>query len=152
LFATVLFLAQGVFKSFASQRIASGKDHAVSSRFLVIATIVQFGVGIYGGYFGAGNGILMLASLGFLGLTHIHQMNALKNILGSLINIVAALIFIAGGLIDWPKAGVMTIGAVAGYFFGSSYSQKIPQIYVRRIISGVGLTITAVLFYRQFLK
>ncbi len=152
LFATVLFLAQGVFKNFAKNRIEEGQQHVPSQGFLLVALFVQFGVGIYGGYFGAGNGILMLASLGVLGLTNIHQMNALKNVLGSLINIVAAVIFIAGGLIDWPKAGIMTVGAVAGYYFGSTYSQKIPQAYVRRIISGIGLLITAVLFYRQFLR
>lgn len=150
LFATLLFLAQGLFKKFASQRIATEQAPIISRKFLIIAVIVQFGVGIYGGYFGAGNGILMLASLGFLGLTNIHQMNALKNVLGLLINVVAAIIFICGGLINWPQAGIMTIGALGGYFFGSSYSQKIPQIYVRRFISGIGITITVVLFYRQF--
>ena len=55
----------------------------------------QFGVAIYGGYFGAGIGILMLASLGFMGLSHIHEMNTLKTILASLINLVAALVFIS---------------------------------------------------------
>ncbi|HEX8372861.1 MAG TPA: sulfite exporter TauE/SafE family protein [Chthoniobacterales bacterium] len=149
LFATILFLAQGVFRSFARQRLETPR-HGTKSAVLGVAMLVQFAVAIYGGYFGAGIGILMLASLGFLGLTHIHQMNALKNILGSLINVVAALIFIVGGLIDWPKAGVMSVGALAGYFFGSTFSQKIPQAWVRGIISGIGILITAVLFYRQF--
>ena len=149
LFATVLFLAQGFFKRFASRKMASCETEAFPSRKLAFSMIVQLAVAIYGGYFGAGIGILMLASLGFLGLTHIHEMNTLKNILGSLINVVAAVIFIFGGLIDWSKAGVMMIGALGGYLMGATYSQKIPQIWVRHIISGVGIVITAVLFYRQ---
>jgi hypothetical protein len=92
----------------------------------------------------------MLASLGLLGLTDIHEMNALKTVLGSLINLVAAIYFIVAGLIDWPKAGVMTVGALAGYFVGAHFSQQIPQQRVRQIITTIGFTISAVLFYRQF--
>jgi uncharacterized membrane protein YfcA len=115
-----------------------------------VAVAFQFAVSVYGGYFGAGIGILMLASLGFLGLRDIHQMNALKNVLGSLINVVAAVVFIAGGLIDWAKAGVMTVGALAGYFLGAHYSQRIPQRHVRRIITGIGLAISARMFWERF--
>ena len=143
LFATVLFLAQGAFRRFAGEA-------AVHPRRVWIAVLFQFAVSVYGGYFGAGIGILMLASLGFLGLRDIHEMNALKNALGSLINLVAAAWFIASGLIDWPKAGVMTVGALAGYFVGAHYSQRIPQQATRRLITGIGFTISAVMFYRQF--
>ena len=58
--------------------------------------------------------------------------------------------FIARGMVDWPKAGVMTIGAIAGYYLGSHYSQKIPQIWVRRIVLLIGFAISALTFYRQF--
>jgi uncharacterized membrane protein YfcA len=116
------------------------------------AVLFQFGVAIYGGYFGAGIGILMLASLGFMGLSDIHEMNALKNMLGSLINLVAALVFIFAGLIDWRKAGLMTIGAVAGYYLGAHYSQRISQQRVRQIITAVGFIISAVTFYQEFLR
>ena len=94
----------------------------------------------------------MLASLGFLGLTDIHEMNTLKTILGSLINLVAAVYFIFAGLIDWPRAGVMTVGALVGYFLGAHYSQRIPQRRVRQIITAIGFTISAALFYKQFLR
>ena len=143
LFATVLFLAQGAFRRFAG-------ESSVHRRSVWIAVVFQFGVSVYGGFFGAGIGILMLASLGFLGLTDIHEMNALKNVLGSLINLVAAAWFIASGLIDWPKAGVMTVGALAGYFTGAHYSQRIPQAATRQLITAIGFTISAVMFYRQF--
>ena len=148
LFATVLFLAQGAFRRFAGFA-ESGAAHP-HSRAVWIAVAFQFAVSVYGGYFGAGIGILMLASLGFLGLRDIHEMNALKNALGSLINLVAAAWFVASGLIDWPKAGVMTVGALAGYFVGAHYSQRIPQAATRQLITAIGFTISAVMFYRQF--
>jgi len=150
LFATVLFLAQGAFRRFAG--FDQREEPQVRHHAMAGAIAFQFGVAIYGGYFGAGIGILMLASLGFIGLTNIHEMNTLKTVLGSLINLVAAVWFIFAGLIHWPKAGVMTIGAVAGYFIGSHYAQRIPQARVRQIITAVGFIISAVTFYEEFLK
>jgi uncharacterized membrane protein YfcA len=151
LFATIVFLSQGFFRRIAkveaAQMQAPGNSKAIWG-----AILFQFLVSVYGGYFGAGIGILMLASLGVLGLTNIHQMNALKNILGSVINQVAAIYFIFAGLIDWPRAGVMSLGALIGYFLGAHYSQRISQQRVRQIITGIGFTISAVLFYRQFIK
>ena len=67
--------------------------------------VFQFLVGLYGGYFGAGIGILMLAALGYLGFTNIHHMNALKNLNAMCINGIAAVLFIAKGLVDWRLAG-----------------------------------------------
>ena len=148
LFATVVFLAQGVFRRFAG--FGMGTEISPQHRNVWIAVVFQFGVALYGGYFGAGIGILMLASLGLLGLRDIHEMNALKNALGSLINLVAAAWFVASGLIDWPRAGVMTVGALAGYFAGAHWSQRIPQSATRRVITVIGFTISAVMFYRQF--
>jgi uncharacterized membrane protein YfcA len=150
LFATVLFLAQGTFRRFArlgSPAAPGGKHHAMWG-----AILFQLAVAVYGGYFGAGIGILMLASLGFIGLSNIHEMNTLKTILASLINLVAAVWFIFAGLIHWPKAGVMTAGALAGYFLGSHYAQRIPQQRVRQIITLIGFILAAVTFYKEFLR
>jgi len=150
LFATALFLAQGALGrrlGFGAEGQRTPKPHT-----LWAAMLFQFAVSLYGGYFGAGIGILMLATLGFLGLSDIHQMNAVKTVLGSLINLVAALWFIGSGLVDWPKAGVMTVGAMGGYFLGSHYAQKIPQQRVRQVITGIGFAISAVTFYLEFLR
>ena len=149
LFATLLFLGRGAFQRFAGVARAGQPLHP-ADRGVWLAIIFQFAVAVYGGYFGAGIGILMLASLGFLGLTDIHEMNALKNLLGSLINVVAAIWFVVCGLIDWPKAGVMTVGALVGYWVGAHFSQRLPQALVRHLITTIGLTISAVMFYRQF--
>jgi len=150
LFATVLFLAQGIFRRFAGAHLEAGKHQ--TRRRIWLAIFFQFLVAIYGGYFGAGIGILMLASLGFIGLSNIHEMNTLKTLLGSLLNLVAAVWFVCAGLIDWPRAGVMTVGAVAGYFLGSHFSQRIPQPRVRQLITVIGLAISAVTFYKEFLR
>jgi uncharacterized membrane protein YfcA len=148
LFATMLFLAQGVFSRFARK---TANDGVPAHRHAAwIAIVFQFGVAVYGGYFGAGIGILMLASLGFLGLSDIHEMNALKGILASVINCVATTWFVVSGLIDWPKAGVMTMGALIGYFAGAHYSQLLSQRAVRQLVTAIGLSISAIMFYRQF--
>ena len=149
LFATLLFLAQGFFRRLASSHL---DEHETGKPLRIhwSALFFQFLVSIYGGYFGAGIGILMLATLGFIGMHNIYEMNTLKTILGSLLNLVAAIWFIGAGLIDWPRTGVMTIGAVIGYYLGSHYSQRIPQARVRQIITAIGFIISGVIFYKQF--
>ena len=94
----------------------------------------------------------MLASLGYIGLSNIYEMNTLKTGLGSIINLVAAIWFILAGLIDWPRAAVMTLGALVGYYLGSHYCQRISQPRVRQIITAIGFILAAVTFYEQFLR
>jgi uncharacterized membrane protein YfcA len=148
LFATILFMIQGLVRRMVAHRVVSLEAPPSGRLHLAVALVFQFLVSVYGGYFGAGIGILMLASLGFLGFSDIHRMNTLKNVLGGLINVVAALWFIFSGLIDWPRMGIMTIGAVAGYYLGATYSQKLPQGGVRHLITAIGLVITAVMFWK----
>ncbi len=112
LLATVIFMAQGYFKKlFRIERRADGLHR---TRWIVGAVFFQFVVSVYGGYFGAGIGILMLATLGMLGVGDIHEMNTVKGILGFLINIVAAVYFAVVGLVHWEAAVVMTCGSVIG--------------------------------------
>jgi hypothetical protein len=150
LFATLIFLAQGAFRRFATSHL--GDKPAGKNIYGTGAVCFQFAVAIYGGYFGAGIGILMLATLGFIGMANIYEMNTLKTILGSLINLMAALWFMVAGLIDWPHAAVMTVGAVAGYFLGAHFSQRISQARVRQLVTAIGFIITAVTFYQEFVR
>jgi uncharacterized membrane protein YfcA len=147
LFATVLFMLQGVVSGRLARR-AHASDTSTGRAHLLAALFFQFLVSIYGGYFGAGIGILMLATLAFMGFKNIHQMNTLKSVLGSLINLVAAAWFTASGLIDWPRMALMTSGAFTGYYIASTYSQRLPQKSVRHLISVIGLIITAVMFWK----
>ncbi len=148
LFATLLFMLQGVMRRRVAHHAVVEMSGPTGRMPFLWAVIFQFFVSVYGGYFGAGIGILMLASLGFLGFADIHRMNTLKNVLGSLINLVAAVWFTACGLIDWPIMGVMTVGAVAGYFVGATYSQRLSQERVRHLITAIGLIITVVMFWK----
>lgn len=147
-FATLLFLLSDAFRRLAGvEGVAAGRSAA---GFTAAAMVLQFGVAVYGGYFGAGIGILMLASLGLLGLQNIHEMNAIKTVLGALINLVAAAYFICAGMIVWPQAAVMTLGATAGYYLGSSFSQRISQERVRMVVGLIGISISLLFFWRQF--
>ncbi len=148
LFATLLFMAQGMItRRFAPEgnlfRTADGRTHGA-------AILFQFLIALYGGYFGAGIGILMLATLGWIGLRDINQMNTVKTILGGLINIVAAAYFVWKGLVDWGNVGLLTLGALPGYYIGSAFAQKIAPARVRQLIVWIGLLMTAYLFYQRF--
>lgn len=99
----------------------------------------QLAVGTYGGYFGAGIGILMLAVLGFMRLSNIHQMNGLKNWGGLCINLVAALLFAVNGIVLWPLALAMTLGSLIGGYGGARLAQRVGQAAVRRAVVAIGL-------------
>ncbi|MBA3854250.1 MAG: hypothetical protein C0503_07530, partial [Gemmatimonas sp.] len=101
--------------------------------------LYQFGVAVYGGYFGAGAGILMLAALGLMGLTNIHQMNGLKNWGGGVMNLVAVIIFALSGVVIWPVALAMALGAGIGGIGGSLLAQRVGQVWVRRSVVAIGL-------------
>lgn len=158
LFATGLFLLQGPLKQWREKRasrilglnVPAADPQVTNNAAFAFSTCLalQAGVAVYGGYFGAGIGILMLAVMGFIGMNDLHQMNALKNLLAAVINGTAAIFFAISGLVDWPRMGIMLGGAVLGYWLGAHYSQKIPQSAVRRIVIAVGLTISAAMFWK----
>ena len=104
--------------------------------------IFQFLVSVYGGYFGAGMGILMLAALGLIGLTDLHQMNGLKNILGLCINGVATIYFIARGAVIWHDVIVMAIAAVIGAFTGAKFAHAVGEKVIRIAIVVIGVVMT----------
>ncbi|HEY6147218.1 MAG TPA: sulfite exporter TauE/SafE family protein, partial [Thermoanaerobaculia bacterium] len=113
------------------------------------AVLFQFGVGVYGGYFGAGIGILMLAVLGFLGLSDIHAANGIKNFFGMCINGVAAAYFIARGAVEWKTAAIMIAGGIVGGYAGARFARRIGRDKARAAVIVIGLVIVAVLLIRQ---
>jgi uncharacterized membrane protein YfcA len=98
----------------------------------------QFAVAVYGGYFGAGIGILMLAGLGAMGLTNIHRMNGIKNWGAMCINAIAAITFVFSGIVIWPVAIAMAAGGLAGGYGGARLALRVGQKWVRRAVIGIG--------------
>jgi hypothetical protein len=146
--ATVLFLAQRPILA-AVDRIRGRVPVVVSLPAPTAAFVVaQFGVAIYGGYFGAAAGIVMLGALGLMGLADIHQMNGLKNWAAICFNGVAALTFIAAGMVDWPIALVMAVGAGIGGWSAARVAQRVPREWVRGAVGAIGLAAAAWLFLR----
>ena len=146
LFATLLFMLQEPVQRTIK---TTGKAHAGSRGWLIGAMLFQFLVSVYGGYFGAGIGILMLAAFGIMGFTDIHQMNGLKNFLALCINGVAAMYFIWNGMVSWPYALVMAVGAMVGGVWGAGVARRIGPKGVRRIVIVVGFTMAISLLFRM---
>jgi uncharacterized protein len=113
--------------------------------WIVFAFTFQFAVGVYGGYFGAGMGILMLAALGLIGLTDVHQMNGLKNVLGVCINGVAAIYFIACGAVVWRDVVIMAVFTIAGGFLGARLARRLGRRFVRGAVVVIGVVMTIAL-------
>src|SRR4030095_8451890 len=138
LFATVLFMMQGAI----NRRLNLGSmDSKPTALWWTGAMVFQFFSSIYGGYFGAGNGILMLAAMGLLGLHDIHRANGIKNFLGICINSIAVLSFSLSHLVVWSDALLMAVGALLGGYVGASMAVRIGQVWVRRGIVVIGFVI-----------
>jgi uncharacterized membrane protein YfcA len=138
--ATALFLVQRPLLRWVRGDAPPPDDALDHQRLTGPIRGAQLAVGIYGGYFGAGVGILMLAALGFMGFTNIHRMNGLKNWGGFCMNLVAAGIFACSGIVDWPVAATMAVASVAGGYLGSRLAQRVPQAAVRGFVAVVGIT------------
>jgi uncharacterized membrane protein YfcA len=147
LFATVLFIVREPIQRWL--KLGKATDHPVTKQWLVGISCYQFLIATYGGYFGAGIGILMLAGLGIIGLSNIHQMNGLKNLFGSIINGVAAVYFIIAGLIDWRSAAVMCAGSILGGYGAAGLARRLGQKFVRRAVIVIGLAMAVSLFFKR---
>lgn len=109
---------------------------------------LQFVVAIYGGYFGAGIGILMLAILAFSGLPNLNAMNGVKNALSVAINGVALVPFILARIIDWPVALLMAVFALIGGYAGSRFFRLVPSRVTRALVIALGVAMTSYFFLR----
>lgn len=155
LLATVLFAVSGPITTWMRERraaIAAKQESTAATpgkvpwlRLVVIA-VFQLVIAVYGGYFGGGIGILMLATLGLMGMENIHEMNSVKTLLTAFINGVALVIFIVRGIVDWPQAVVMIVGAIIGGYGAAYFARKINPRFVRVFVILVGLTMTIYFF------
>lgn len=144
LFATMLFAFKDpIGRLFGA---GSGGEEGIRTPHKIMGFLFQLFIATYGGYFGAGIGILMLGALSVMGLSDIHRMNGLKVVLGTLINIIAFIFFAFKGLVDWPCAAVMAAGTIVGGYTGARTAKRIPQKYIRGFVIIVGIAVSAWLF------
>ena len=145
LFATILFMLQGAI----NRKLRLGSLELNQTRLWWTGAIIfQFFSAMYGGYFGAGNGILMLAAMGLLGLNDLHRANGIKNFLGICINSVAVLSFSLSHLVVWSDSLAMAVAALAGGYFGASMAVRIGQVWVRRGIVVIGFVIFVAMLWK----
>ena len=149
-FATLLFafspqLSIALKRIRPAQPAQTGAEHDAGSP---LGWLVQLLVSVYGGFFGAGMGILMMASLAIGGHEDVQHINALKNLLAAVIYSVTVVTFIVAGAVSWPHTLVMVITATLGGYWGASVARKIKGPWLRRMVIAVGIALTVYYFYK----
>lgn len=145
LFATLLFALRDVLTRWFN--LGDGTE-SVNALGRVWGFFFQLFVATYGGYFGAGIGILMLGSLSVMGLRDMHRMNGLKTILATLINVIAFVFFAFRGIVVWHLAILMAVGAIVGGYVGARMAKRVDQRYIRTFVIATGLFVSAWLFFK----
>jgi uncharacterized protein len=149
----LLLLATAIFASSprVNQWMRSRKGPTLADRQWLVL-LMLFAIAVYGGFFGGGIGIMMLALLAISGFEDISQMNALKLVLNAMINGVAVVLFVIAGKVVWAAGLVMIAGAILGGYFGALLAQRVQQIWVRRFVVAVGSFLTIYFFYKYWLQ
>jgi uncharacterized membrane protein YfcA len=145
LFAAVLFTFGAPLARRLGSRLGKGGSGSLGA-----AVVAQALVSVYGGYFGGGMGIMMLAILTVLGMTDMHKMNAMKTVLGALVNGVAVVLFIVAGAVAWAPGLVMVVGGTLGGYAGAAAARKVDAKHVRRIVLVVAWSMTLYFFIRTY--
>ena len=154
--AAVLFVVQAPLSKWVKRHAATEgahPDHHEPGWFLQAVVIgFQFVVAVYGGYFGAGIGILMLSALGFMGVGDIHRMNAVKTFLAATINTASVVVFVRDGLVNWTYAWPMVVTSVVGGYAGARVARRLPASYVRYSVIVIAFGLSAFYFIKQYAK
>ncbi len=149
LLATLLFAFSGPIT--ARLRVGDAGKAQLTPLRLIGISIAQLIIATYGGYFGGGIGILMLATLALMGMENIHVMNGLKTVLTTCINGIAMVAFIIARAVFWPQAILMIVGAIIGGYGGAYYARKIDPRLVRGFVIAVGVAMTIYFFVRTYI-
>jgi uncharacterized protein len=143
--ATLLFVfSPRINRYIRGADVRRGSSSYTPNRMLALQLIIA----VYGGFFGGGIGILMLATLALMGMEHIHEMNAVKTLLATLINGIAVVAFVVAGVVAWLPALVMAVGAIVGGYGGAALARQIDPKVVRTFVIVVGFTLSLYLFVR----
>lgn len=150
LLAAVLFLVQPVVQKFTKSAAALPANNGpMSPAKLSGLAFIQFLVGVYGGYFGAGMGIMMLSALAYMGLRNVHEMNSVKTLLAGAIKAMAAILFIANDKVQWSYGIPMAVAAALGGYVGARMALKIAPAIVRRIVIAMGFSLAVYYFFNR---
>lgn len=148
--ATVLFVLQEPLSRWLRGGAIAGEGAKLPAGWRLAGIMAfQFLVAVYGGFFGAGIGILMLAAFGLAGMANIHHMNAFKTFAAVCINGVAAVTFVFSHRVEWPLAALMAAGAIAGGYGGADLARRLGQRTVRRVVVAIGFGIAVLMFTRR---
>lgn len=120
-------------------RALDGTRHQPSERVTPTLWLLIFGTGVYGGYFGAAQGVLLMGIMGLLVADTLQRLNGLKNVLAGLVNAVAAVIFMFTGHMDWAAAGLIAGGSILGALLGARIGRRLPAPALRAVIVAVGI-------------
>ena len=143
LLASVTFSFGGLATARLRRQPVGGVHH-----FAWWAVLLQFIISVYGGYFGGGMGIMMLATMAVVGMTDIHEMNGLKAVMGATLNGVALAEFVLTGAVAWGHGAVMVAGSITGGYFGAHYARQVDKDLVKRFVSVVAWGLTLYFFLR----
>jgi uncharacterized membrane protein YfcA len=110
---------------------------------------VLLGIGCYAGYFGAAQGVILMAALGTMYDADLQRSNAVKNIVGGLSNVVAAVVFAVAGVVMWAPALALAVGATVGGLIGAPFARRLPEPVLRGLIVAVGLVAATVSIVRH---
>jgi uncharacterized membrane protein YfcA len=143
---TLLFAFGNSVRAIAGKTAAVDDLRQMSWQAITVTSLGELVLAIYGGYFGAGVGFVILGMLAALGMRDIHAMGAIRTLLAVVINAAAVLIFIVAGAVRWPQCVVMIAGALLGGWFGAHYAQKADPRTVRVVVIAVGVVMSAYYF------
>jgi len=146
LFATLLFAFGGRITKLV-RRGAAESDH-ITAAGGIIGFLFQLVIATYGGYFGAGQSIMMMSAFSIMGVRDIHEINGLKTASAVIVNGVALIVFITQGLVIWHLALWMGVGAILGGYFAARISKRVDQKVLRWTVIVIGLVVSVVLFIR----
>jgi uncharacterized membrane protein YfcA len=147
LFATLLFAASPRIVALA-RAIGRHEGHHPSTRAWAAGLTFQFFVSIYGGFFGAGMGIVMLAALAITEGDDFHLINSAKHLCSTLIQLVAVVLFVAAGLVSWPETVIVGGASVIGGYLGVGFGRRLSAAAIRWLVIAVGAILTLYFFVR----
>ena len=145
---TLLFTFGNQIRAIAGRTALAPDWRKASWQAITVTSLVELLIAVYGGYFGAGIGFIMLGMLTAIGMHDIHAMGAIRTLLAVVINAAAVLMFVVARAVFWPQCLIMIAGATVGGWFGAHFAQKADPAKLRKIVIAIGVAMTAYYFVK----